>query len=65
MEEEKATEKRETIACPKDPDKLYFKVYCETVFRVSNFRPLCQKCPHFTATTVSSNREKRTGPGDE
>lgn len=65
MENEKAISKPETIECPKDPAKRYFKKYCETVFRTSNSRPWCQECHHFTADTVPSNQKKRNGPEDE
>lgn len=62
MEEEKVTSKPETIECPKDPDKRYFKKYCETVFRTSTIRPWCRECPHFTATTGTDNRKSEPVP---
>jgi hypothetical protein len=65
MEEEREIPKRETIVCPKDPAKRYFKKSCETIFRTSDFRPWCQECCHFMAATGKDNREKRTDPADE
>jgi hypothetical protein len=65
MEEEKKISKPETIECPKDPAKRYFKKYCETVFRKSDTRPWCKECYHFMSAAGTDNREKRTGPEEE
>lgn len=62
MEEEKETAQQDTLACPRDAGNRYFKGICESVFRTSNHRPWCRKCPHFTAAAGTETLKNEPVP---
>lgn len=66
MAEDKETaHQQDTLVCPRDAGKLYFKDVCETVFRTSKHRPWCRRCPHFTSAAGTETPQKNESvPGE-